>query len=418
MSWIIAGLMYRYWRTNDEVVTRAARLWIRIFALTFAVGVASGIALEFQFGANWAAYSRFVGDIFGAPLAAEVVFTFFLESTFLAMLVLGWGRLSRGVHFLSAVLVAVGATLSAFWILVANSWMQTPAGYTMVNGRPELASFAAAVFNPSTLPRFLHTVDACLMTGAFFVLGLSAILLLRRRQREVARLSFNIALLVAFAASVLQLGAGHFHAVQVAQTQPEKLAAFEGLYVTQAHAPLLIFGIPDPAARTVHYAIKIPGMLSWLATGDPRAVVRGLNDFGDDIPPIALTFYPFHLMVAFGLYFIGVTLLGLFLWWRNALHDNRLFLRLAIVTLPLPLLTNELGWIAAEVGRQPWIVYRLMRTADAVSITVPPAQIAISLGAFAVVYSVLLAAWIAFIRRELHREPAPESITPQPEVSA
>jgi cytochrome d ubiquinol oxidase subunit I len=418
LSWLIVGLMYRYWRQDDAVAKKAAQFWIRLFALSFAVGVASGMALEFQFGTNWAAYARFVGDIFGAPLAAEVIFTFFLESTFLAVLVLGWGRLSRGAHFLAAVLVALGATMSAFWILVANSWMQTPAGYHIVNGRAELTNFAAAIFNPSTMPRFLHTLDAALMTGAFFMLGISAILLLKKRQVEVARLSFNIALITAFITAVLQLGTGHYHAVQVATTQPEKLAAFEGLFETQANAPLLLFGIPDSKTKTVHMAIRVPGLLSWLATGSPNGVVKGLNDFAPDIPPLALTFYPFHLMFYLGLFFVAVPLLGLFLWWRKRLTGNRFFLGLAIFTLPLPLLTNELGWIAAEVGRQPWIVYHVQRTADAVSMTVPPGQIMISLVTFALIYGVLLAAWIAFIRRELRREPEAPNVSPEPEVSA
>ncbi len=446
MGWIITALMYRYWRTDDELTKKAAQFWIRLFALTFAVGVATGMALEFQFGTNWAGYSRFVGDIFGAPLAAEVIFTFFLESTFLAVLVLGWGRLSRGAHFLSALLVALGATMSAFWILVANSWMQTPAGYkvatvtrllptgeTLTTHRAELTDFFAAVFNPSTLPRFFHVMDAALMTGAFFMMGISAILLLKNRQVELARMSFKLALVVAFVAAVLQLGTGHYHAVQVAQTQPAKLAAFEGLYTTQTNAPLVVIGLPDPAEKS---GIRIPGLLSWLATGSPQGEVKGLNDpsFEGNTPPVMLTFASFHLMFLAGLFMIAMPLLGLFLWWRKQLDGNRFFLGLSVACLPLPLLVNELGWMAAEVGRQPWIVYGIQKTSEAfdftlkdggsalvpagVSAIVPPGQVAASLCIFALIYGVLLAAWIAFIRRELRREPEAPNASPEPEVSA
>lgn len=443
MGWIIAGIMYRYWRTNDAALKRMAQFWIRLFALSFAVGVATGIALEFQFGTNWAGYSRFVGDIFGAPLAAEVIFTFFLESTFLAVLVLGWGRVSRGVHFFAALMVALGATMSAFWILVANSWMQTPAGYKVVSfmkfgvltHRAELTDFLAAVFNPSLLPRFIHVMDAALMTGAFFMMGISAILLIKRRQVEMARASFRLSMVVAFVTALLQLGTGHLHAVQVAQTQPAKLAAFEGLYTTQTNAPLVLIGWPDKAERS---GIRIPGLLSWLATGKPESTVKGLHDpaFAGNTPPVLLTFIPFHLMFLSGLFLIAAPLFGLYLLWQKQLDGNRFMLNLAIVCLPLPLLVNELGWMAAEVGRQPWIVYGVQKTAEAfdltpknglgsitipsgVSAVVPPSHVAATLFLFALTYGVLLAAWIAFIRRELRREPEPQNATPnEPEVSA
>jgi len=406
MGWLIFYFMNRYRKTKDEFIKGIARFWIKIFALTFAVGVATGIVLEFQFGTNWAAYSRFVGDIFGAPLAAEGIFAFFLESTFVGVLIWGWKRFSARTLWFASLMVAVGATLSAFWIIVANSWMQTPTGYEVVGGRAELTDFWAAVFNPSTLPRYLHTVVACLITGAFFMMGISAWYLIKQKHVEFAKRSLKVSLVAGFIAALLQLPLGHYHAVQVAQTQPEKLAAFEGLFETQKEAPLLIFGIPDAEERTVHAAVKIPGLLSFLVGFDTQTEVKGLNDFPqDEWPPLGLTFYSFHLMFILGLYFIGLTALGLFLLWRKKLFDNKLFATLAFFSIPLPLVANELGWIAAEVGRQPWIVYRLLRTSEAISVTVPAGQILASLIMFSAIYLLLGALWVFLLRREVKKGP-------------
>ncbi len=300
LGWLIFWMMTRYWRSGEERFRHMARFWLNIFALSFAVGVATGITMEFQFGTNWAAYSRFVGDIFGAPLAAETISSFFLESFFLGLLLFGWDRVSRNVHWFSALMVAVGATLSAFWILIANSWMQTPAGYRLnpLTHRAELTNFWAAMFNPSTLPRVLHTVDGAIMTGAFFMLGISAWLLLKKRSVDAARYSFRLALIVAFISSLAQLGTGHYHAIQVTFTQPEKLASIEGLFTTQRYAPLLLFGIPDAREEKTHFAVRIPGLLSFLATGRFDSEIKGLKAFPkQDWPPLLLTFAPFHLMV-------------------------------------------------------------------------------------------------------------------------
>ena len=406
MGWLIFYFMNRYKKTKEEIYRGIARFWIKVFALTFAVGVATGIVLEFQFGTNWAAYSRFVGDIFGAPLAAEGIFAFFLESTFVGVLIWGWKRFSVKTLWFSSLMVAVGATLSAFWIIVANSWMQTPAGYEVVGGRAELTDFWAAVFNPSTLPRYLHTIDACLITGAFFMMGISAWYLLKKKHVEFAKRSLKASLVAGFIAAALQLPIGHYHAVQVAQTQPEKLAAFEGLFETQKEAPLLIFGIPDAEERTVHAAIKVPGLLSFLVGFDTQTEVKGLNDFPrDEWPPLGLTFYSFHLMFILGLYFIGLTALGLFLLWRKKLFSSKLFATLAFFSIPLPLIANELGWIAAEVGRQPWIVYRLLKTSDSISSTVPAGQVLASLIMFSLIYLLLGALWIFLLRREVKKGP-------------
>nr|HPM41488.1 cytochrome ubiquinol oxidase subunit I [bacterium] len=253
LSWLVVVLMARWRRTGDPSWGEAARFWVGLLAITFAAGVATGITMEFQFGTNWAAYSRFVGDIFGAPLAAEGIFAFFLESVFIAALVYGWDRLSASRLYASSILVAVGSTMSAFWILVANSWMQTPAGYRIAEGRAELVDFWAAVFNPSMLPRLFHTLAGAVTTGAFFMLGVSAWFLIKGRHPDFAKRSMKLALVVAALSSFAQLGLGHWHAVQVAHTQPEKLAAIEGIFETQSGAPALLFGIPDGEEGRMKY---------------------------------------------------------------------------------------------------------------------------------------------------------------------
>ena len=402
LAWFLFWILTKYKNSGDEFYRRMARFWTKLFVISFAFGVATGIPLEFQFGTNWSEYSRFVGDIFGSPLAAEAILAFFLESTFVAVLIFGWNRVSTRVLWFSSLMVAVGATLSAFWILVANSWQQTPAGYHVVGGRAELTSFLAAVFNPSTIPRFLHTIDGAFMTAAFFMLGISAWFVLKGRQIRLARESMRAALIVGCVSAVLQLGTGHFHAVQVADTQPAKLAALEGLFETDKRAPMLLFGIPDAKNETVHAAVRIPGLLSLLAFGDLDAEVRGLKSFPkEDWPPLTLTFYPFHAMVALGMYFIAFTAFGVYLLWRRKIHEHRLFMTLAVLSIPLPFLANELGWISAEVGRQPWIVYNLLKTGDGASVSVPASQVLFSLVVFSLIYVLLFVLWILLLARHI-----------------
>jgi len=412
MAWMIVWMLTRHLRTGDPLYQRMARFWIKVFALSFAVGVATGITMEFQFGMNWARYSKFVGDIFGAPLAAEGILAFFLESSFLGVLLFGEKRVSRRVYWFSSLMVAVGSTLSGFWIVVANSWQQTPAGFHIVNGRAELLDFWAAVFNPSTLPRYFHTIDGALVAGAFFILGLSAWFLLRGEHPEFARKSLTMALVAGFLTSAVQVPLGHFHAVQVAETQPLKLAAFEGLWETQTNAPLLLVGLPNPETERTDFAVELPGLLSIGVGGSTDTQVAGLKDFPkDDWPPLYLTFFGFHLMVVLGFYFIAFTGLGLLLLWRRQLYENKWFLRVALLSIPLPVIANELGWIAAEVGRQPWIVYELMRTDEAFSTVVPAGQILASICLFSIVYALLFCVWIFLLRRKLHSGPEAEIST-------
>ncbi|MEN8255223.1 MAG: cytochrome ubiquinol oxidase subunit I [Verrucomicrobiota bacterium] len=414
LGWMIFMYNTRARKGGDPVFRQLAEFWTKVFAITFAIGVATGITMEFQFGTNWAAYSRFVGDIFGAPLAAEGVFAFFLESSFLGILLYGKKRVSQTVYWISSLLVALGATLSAFWIVVANSWQQTPAGYQVVvevvNGvevlRAELVDFWAAVFNPSTLPRYTHVIGGALVVGTFFVLGTSAWMLLKKRHVDFAKASLKSAVLPAFLSVVLVVVIGHSHAVQVAETQPAKLAAFEGLWETQANAPLLLFGVPNAEQEQTDLAIAVPGLLSTLVGGSTDTEVQGLKDFApEDRPPLLMTFFSFHFMLYLGGWFALVSLIGLLLWKLGKLHEAKLFLWMAALTVPLPFIANELGWIAAEVGRQPWVVQDLLRTSHAVSASVPAGQILASIIMFSLIYSLLFGLWIYLLRRQFDKGP-------------
>ena len=416
LSWLIVWMMGRYHKTGDEAWGRTVRFWIRMFAITFALGVVTGLTLEFQFGTNWSQYSRFVGDIFGAPLAAEGIFSFFLESSFVGVLLLGWKRVSTRTLYVSAWMVAIGATMSAFWIIAANSWMQTPTGYEIVDGRAVLTDFWASAFNPSTLPRYTHTVAAALVTGAMFVMGVSASFLRKGRNVEFAMRSMKIALVAALLGAILVGGTGHAHAVQVAETQPVKLAAYEGLFETRKGAPAVLFGIPNEETRTVDYAITIPKGLSMLVAADPDAEVEGLDKTDPkDWPPLAMTFYPFHIMVMLGGYFLVLPLLGLWMLRKGRLAKTKWLLRLMMLSIPLPFIVNELGWIAAEVGRQPWIVYNVRRTSEMVSpaSVVPAGQILAVIIAFALVYALLFGAWIYLLRRQIQAGPGEADTQPQ-----
>ena len=406
LGWFIFWVMTKYKNTGDPFYGNLTRFWVKLFALSFAVGVASGITMEFQFGTNWSEYSRYVGDIFGAPLAAEGILAFFLESTFLGVLLFGWKRFSVKVQWFAALMVAVGSTMSAFWIIVAKSWQQTPSGFKLTEGRAELIDFWKAVFNPSTIPRFLHAVDGALITGSFFVMGISAWYLLKNRHLNFAKESMKRALVIGFVASVLQLGIGHYHAVQVAETQPEKLAAIEGIFETQKGAPALVFGIPDAEEEKVHYEIKIPKLLSLFAFGDIDAEVKGLKEFPkDEWPPLKTTFFSFHIMVVMGFVFILFTGICLLMLYKKKLFESKLMLKLMFFLIPLPFIANELGWVAAEVGRQPWAVYHLLKTRDAVSITVPAGQILFSIIMFVLIYALLFYAWIHLLKREVKHGP-------------
>ena len=409
LAWLLVAIEWRGWRSGDPAWVRMGKFFGKLLALTFAVGVATGIVMEFQFGTNWAQYSKFVGDVFGAPLAAEGVLAFFLESGFLGLYLFGRHRVSKGAHWFSILMVAVGSTISAFWILVANSWQQTPAGYVLREGRAELLSFWAAVFNPSTLPRFFHTVDAALITGAFFVAGIAAYLLRRDRNDALARGAAKLAIVVGLVASVAEVFPfGHLHARQVAHTQPEKFAAIEGLYTSQSAAPVVLFAYPVTPPPDLKAKLEIKGVLSWLAFGDMNTRIRGIEEFPpNDRPPLWLTFVSFHNMVVLGMYFIAAMAWGAWLVRRGTLWDSWRYLVLLMISIPLPLAACQLGWMAAEVGRQPWIVYQLLRTSDAVSSGVPAGDVLFSIVLFSILYLLLGVLFVYLLVREIRHGPEP-----------
>ncbi|MGB8297950.1 MAG: cytochrome ubiquinol oxidase subunit I [Polyangia bacterium] len=398
---IVAGLRLR---RPDEIYDRMARFWTHIFGVVFAGGVATGVVMEFEFGTNWASYSRFVGDIFGAPLAAEALIAFFLESSFLSILLFGEKRVSRRMHWFATLMVALGATLSAFWIVAANSWQQTPAGFHIVNGRAELTSFAAAVFNPSTPLRFLHAVLGSWVTAAVFVGSLSAYYLLRGKSQEFARRSLRLALVFGLVALAAEVVVGDAHTRQVARTQPEKFAAIEVLHRTQTGAPLAVVGQPLPD-------VLLPKLLSFMTYFDFNARVTGLDAFAPkDRPPVTATAMSFHAMLWLGLGLGVVLAVGAFLWWRGSLFVSRRYLRVLFYCLPIPFVVNEVGWVTAEIGRQPWSVYHLLRTEDAFSRSVPASHVAVSLLMFVVIYIGLLGLTLHLVRKKVLQGPGAEEM--------
>jgi cytochrome bd ubiquinol oxidase subunit I len=407
LAWLLVIMEGIGWRKGDDLYVRMGKFFGKLLALTFAIGVATGIVMEFQFGTNWATYSKFVGDIFGAPLAAEGIFAFFLESGFLGLYLFGRNKVSKAVHWFSIFMVAVGATISAFWIIAANSWQQTPAGYILRNNRAELASFYDAVFNPSTVIRYFHTLDAALITGAFYVAGISAYLILKKKEIELAKKAMKIGIIFGLLMSVLELfPLGDYHATQVARIQPEKFATIEGLLQTQSKAPLIIFGIPDSKSRELEMKIEIPGLLSWLVYGDVNVPVKGFNEFtSENLPPFVLTFVSFHSMVALGTFFIVLMLVSFIQICRNRLWENRWLLKILLWSIPLPLAACQLGWITAEVGRQPWIVYGLLRTSEAYSVSVTAEEILFSIILFGFVYLLLCTLYIYILVQEVKHGP-------------
>lgn len=397
-----------YLRTGNKMYEEMTKFWVKIFALIFGMGVATGIVMEFQFGTNWATYSRFVGDVFGSALAAEGIFAFFLESGFLAILVFGWNKVSSKMHFFSTIMVTLGAHLSAVWIVVAGSWMHTPAGYRIVGegleARAEIYDFWAMVFNPSSVERLSHTIGGAWLTGAFLVLSVSAYYYIKNRHIETAKTGVKIALIVAFIASLYHLYTGHSSAVQVYEYQPAKLAAFEGHYET-APGDLYLFGWVDEEKQET-YGVKIPGMLSFMLFFDTEKPVKGLNEFPiDERPPVNIIFQTYHLMVAIGMFFIGFTALGLFMLWRGILFKQRWYMFIAVFSILLPHIGNQIGWMSAEIGRQPWIVYGLLKTKDALSKTVSSDEVLISLVMFGLIYLLLLVLFLFLLNKKIHHGP-------------
>jgi cytochrome d ubiquinol oxidase subunit I len=395
-----------YLRTKDKQYEQLTKFWIKIFALIFGIGVATGIVMEFEFGTNWAAYSRYVGDIFGSALAAEGVFAFALESTFLGVLLFGWNRVNPKVHFFSTIMVTLGSMFSAIWIVVANSWQQTPAGYKIVgegmSARAEITDFWAMVFNPSSVDRIMHVWIGAFLAGTFLVLSVHAYYILKNRYVEQSKKAFGVILVIATISALAQLVTGHGSANGVAVNQPAKLASFEGHYDSLAVADMYLFGWVDDSAQKVT-GVKIPGGLSFLLHQDFKTPVTGLNAFDKNDRPdmVNFVFQTYHIMIIIGMGLIGLTLFSLFLWRKGKLFSQRWLMIVFSFSVLLPQISNQVGWYSAEVGRQPWVVYGLLRTSDALSENVKAEQVLFSLILFTIVYLILFGLFIYLLNKKI-----------------
>jgi len=391
LSILIAYMESRYVKTNDAMYLKMTKFWGKLFLINFALGIVTGITMEFQFGMNWAEYSKYVGDIFGAPLAIEATVAFFLESTFIGLWVFGWNKVSKRVHALSIWLVAIATNLSALWILLANGWMQNPVGYVLRNNRAEMVDFGAMLTNPYGWLKFSHTLLSGYVVAAFFVMGISAYHLLKKTNLTFFKSSFKMAATFGLMSSLLVFIIGDFHAAMVARTQPAKFAAMESVWETQKAVPYNFLVIPDVKnERNTVSELGIPKLLSLLAFHDGGAEIKGLKEFSkEDRPPVLATFLSFRGMAALGMLFMLLALAGYVISKRDRLESNPLFLRIMLYALPLPYIAVQLGWLVAEVGRQPWIVYGVLRTSDAVSKSVTTAQVWTSLIGFTLFYGML-----------------------------
>lgn len=391
LSVLVAWMETCYVRTGDEIYLKMTKFWGKLFLINFAVGVVTGLTMEFQFGMNWAEYSKYVGDIFGVPLAIEAMVAFFLESTFIGLWIFGWNRVSKKVHALAIWIVALASNLSALWILLANGWMQHPVGFVLRNNRAEMVDFMAVITSPYGWLKFAHTVLGGYVVGAFFVMGIAAWHLLRKNQPLFYKKSFRMAAVFGLISSFLVIGIGDFHAAEVAKTQPTKLAAMESLWETERGVPLYLIVLPDAKnERNAIELIGIPKVTSYLAYRDFNAEIKGLKAFpAKDRPPVMEVFLSFRLMVMLGTLFLILSAIAFYLSWKNRLEANPLFLRIILYTIPLPYLAAQLGWIVAEVGRQPWIVYGVLRTSEGVSRQIEPVQVLTSLIGFGLFYSFL-----------------------------
>lgn len=432
------------WKKNDIQYVKLGKFFAKILAVTFAVGVASGLVMVLQFGTNWARYSVFVGDVFGAPLAAEAVFAFFLESTFLGLYLFGRNRVSKGVHWFSILMVTIGSMISAFWILVANSWQQTPAGFAIQNiatgeiinnpvlgkgydptmYRAVLTDFWAAVFNPTTLTRFLHVILASFITGTFMLAGSCAYIILKVKKNykgkeseipeedkqtiEIAEKGLKKGLIFGLIFSLLQLfPSGHEHARDVYKYQESKFASQQGLYKSTDAARLLLFGyLTGDSVPEMKAEISIPGLLSFLVSGDFNTRIKGMEEIPvENRPPMWMPFVSYHNMIVLGMLFIAISAFGVLLIIRKKLLDSKKFLRIMFLAIPLPVAASQFGWVAAEVGRQPWTVFNILRTKDSFSSVVPVEQVWFTIILFTLIYLIMTFVYIFIIMRELKHAP-------------
>ncbi len=404
-SWL-AVLEWRWLSTGKTVYAEVYRMWVKIFAVTFGMGVVSGVVLSFQFGTNWSVFADKGGNILGPLLGYEVLTAFFLEASFLGVMLFGWNRVSPRMHFASTVIVAVGTLISAFWILSANSWMQTPQGFTLgEDGLLYPTNWLEIIFNPSFPYRFFHMVTAAYLTTAFTVAGIGAFYLWRERHVSHARVMFGMAMIMAILVAPMQLVLGDLHGLNTLEHQPAKVSAMEGLWDTQREAPLVLFGWPDQDAETTRYKLEIPQLSSLILTHDPRGEVKGLKEWPpDERPPVAWVFWSFRIMVGVGIMMIATGVIGLVLYLRKRLFDTKWFQVWCMALTPGGFIAVLAGWFVTEIGRQPYIVYGFMKTAEATS-PVSAGPIAISLLAFVVVYVFVFGAGSYYILKLIAKGP-------------
>ncbi len=398
-----------YLKTKNPVYKQLTQFWVKVFALTFALGVATGIVQVFGFGTNWARYSRFVGDVFGSALGAEGIFAFFLEAGFLGVMLFGWQRVSPRMHYFSTICVSLGAHFSAVWIVVANSWMQTPAGFTIVgegdSAKAVVTDFWRMVFNPSAVERLTHVVLGCWLTGIFLVISISAYYYLKKKHIEFARICMKMSLIMAGIVLCLQLLSADDTARGVARNQPAKLAAMEGVYKTEPKTPMTVFGWINEKTQTVH-GLKIPGLLSLLTYQDMNHPVAGLDQIPEkDRPPVQVVFQAYHLMIAMWGFMALSVIAAWLLWKKNRLKDSKWVLRLLVISVIFPQIANQAGWMTAEIGRQPWIVYGLLRTTDGVSKSINAGQVVGSISMFLIIYFLLFALFVYLLDRKIKDGP-------------
>jgi cytochrome bd ubiquinol oxidase subunit I len=420
LSALVAIMQTAWHRTNDIKYLQMTKFWGKLFLINFAMGVVTGLVQEFQFGMNWSDYSRFVGDVFGAPLAIEAMVAFFLEATFLGLWIFGWERLPRRAHLATIWIVAVGTLLSAYFILAANSWMQHPVGFRFnaERGRAELTDFWAVLTNSTNLVAFPHVITACFVTGAAFIIGISGWHLARGRHVEAMRASLRLGMITALIAGIGVAVSGDLQAKIMTDQQPMKMAAAEAIYETKAPASFSVFTVGTLDGREELWSLRVPRLLSYLAEGNLDARVEGVNDIqreyeqrygvGDYRPLVPMTYWSFRLMIGFGMLTSALAALGLWLTRRDRLPRSRWFWRAALWTLPFPLIANSFGWIFTEMGRQPWVVFGQLFTRDGVSPTVPAWHVVLSLVGFTVLYLGLAVVEVGLLMRYAKAGPPEE----------
>jgi cytochrome bd ubiquinol oxidase subunit I len=401
-----------YLKTKDQLYKDITKFWVKIFALTFALGVATGLVQLFGFGTNWAQYSRFVGDVFGSALGAEGVFAFFLEAGFLGVMLFGWDRVGPKMHYFSTICVAAGAHFSAIWIVVANSWMQTPAGFKIVGegmkAKAVVTDFWAMIFNPSSVDRLTHVILGCWLAGIFLIVSVGAYYRLQNKHQNFTHETLRIGLWAAAIVLVLQLISADITARGVAFNQPAKLAAMEGIYQTQKATPLTLFGWVDTTNQTVK-GLQIPGMLSFLVYRNMETPITGFDQIPpDEHPPVSVVFQTYHLMIVMWGLMALVTIAGLYYWKKNKLDNTKWILWPLIISVIFPQIANQAGWMTAEIGRQPWIVWKLLRTVHGVSPTINAQQVMMSIIMFIVIYTLLFILFLFLLDRKIKHGPIEE----------